>query len=212
MAVQTRPYFITINGVDRMVEATNPAGAVRHVVGAAVTELRPARGAEVAAWVRANRTIEIAGQKAAESSPGDTTNGAAQSGEVIAPAGESEAIVPEGETVVDETVPVFMPEDAKAWLATQICTKGARTEFDRVLGSGRMTLEQFDIIRTGCAAFADVLVEAVNGAGTGPAICTVDDLRAQFEDDPATLEFVVGAIGEAKRRELFVTGEAVPDA
>jgi len=63
MAANTRPYFIIYNGVSRMVEAPNPAAAVRHVVGAAVTELRPARGAEVANWVRGNKTIELAGEK-----------------------------------------------------------------------------------------------------------------------------------------------------
>lgn len=82
MAVQTRPYFLIFNNQERMIEATSPAQAVRAIVGAAVTELRPARGAEVSAWLKAGKPMEDASAKPAAIVQTDA-NGALSSLRVI---------------------------------------------------------------------------------------------------------------------------------
>jgi len=177
MAAQTRPYFMTLDGVDYMVEATGPAQAVRHIVGAALTELRPARGVDVAAWTRAGKDIPIAGQKVAPT-----------------PAAEP--------AVVDET-PEFSAGDAYAWLAEWSTepTKKIETVWKRVVSTGVMNLSDFDTLRTAVPKLSEALVAAITPEGS-PFI-PVDAIRGQIEDAPMELIVVVGAIGEAKRAELF---------
>ncbi|MBX9814055.1 MAG: hypothetical protein K2X76_05075 [Sphingomonas sp.] len=56
----TRPYFVTHKGIRRLVEATGPAEAASFVVAAEITELRPARGAEVNDWYKRQLPVDIA--------------------------------------------------------------------------------------------------------------------------------------------------------
>lgn len=67
MAAIQRPYFIVFKGVEYMIEATSPALAIADVVGPDVTELRPARAAEVLAWAKANKPTRVAGSPRGES-------------------------------------------------------------------------------------------------------------------------------------------------
>lgn len=183
MAVQTRPYFMTLEGVDHMVEATGPAQAVRHIVGAALTELRPARGAEVAAWVRAGKDIPIAGQK---------TPPATAAGDPADDGSESQ----------DDDATEFTAGDAFVWLSDWSTAPSKKIEpiWKRIVASQRMTLEDFDTLRTAVPKFGDALAQGVDdGAGEiGTA-----DIRAHLEDKPMDLAVIVGLIGEAKRAELF---------
>jgi hypothetical protein len=171
MAVPTRPYYVVFNGKKFMVEAPSPAAAVRHIVGAAVTELRPARGSEVSAWHRANRTIEIAG-------------------------------APRPPELPEAAEPVeFMADDAIDWLVEQGATATGLQRFGDMRREQRMTLEQFDAIRLDCASFGLAVAEAIAGEDTSIG---VDDVRGHLEDQPIAFDVVIGAILDAKRRELFV--------
>jgi hypothetical protein len=186
MAANTRPYFMTLEGVDHMVEATNPAQAVRHVVGAALTELRPARGAEVAAWVRNGNPIPIAGQKSAAQphrSEGDFTQA------TTVYAGDDDA--------------EFTAGDAYCWLAdwTTVPQVEIQPLWERVVSTKRMTLEDFDSLRTAVPKLSEMLVELIDG---GAGAVTVDGLRAQLEEQPMEIEVVVGLIADAKRAENFL--------
>jgi hypothetical protein len=200
MAV-TRPYFLTINGVDRMVEAPNPAAAVRHCVGAAVTELRPARGAEVAAWVKAKKEIEEAGKRVADAP--------AAGGEVVYQ-GDGTAIADLKPGESGALAQPFLADDCIDWLTEQGATTRGLGMFGQIRSEQRMTLEQFDVLRTDCPAFAAAIVAAINGGDAAHEI-TVDEIRGQIEEQPFPLDVVVGAIADAKLYEASVA-EAAPAA
>jgi len=178
----TRPYFMTLEGIDHMVEATGPAQAVRHVVGAALTELRPARGAEVAAWVRAGKPIPIAGLKASPS------------------ASEEDPGKPEQFDPVEEAE--FTAGDAFTWLSAWSThpTKASEPIWKRIVSTKRMTLEDFDLLRTDVPKFGEALATGIDG---GKGEITVDGLRDHLQEDPMALDVIVGLIGDAKRAELF---------
>lgn len=60
--MSSRPYFVTYQGVRRLVEAPGPAAAVQHVVSAAIAELRPARAAEVSRWYSCGYPVDVVGR------------------------------------------------------------------------------------------------------------------------------------------------------
>jgi hypothetical protein len=199
MAVQTRPYYLVYKGNAYMVEAVGPAGAVKHVVGAEITELRPARGSEVAAWHRENpgKSIPIAGK----TEPVAPAAGDAASTTQVAVGGT-------GDLVADAAAE-FTADDAIAWLRETATVESVIDTFIRVRAEQRMTLAQFDTMRVGCPAFEDAIIAAVSGlegdSELGPVM--VDDVRAHLEDQPIPLSVVVGAIGEAVRNEFYVPVE-----
>jgi hypothetical protein len=171
---ETRPYYIDFNGTVHMVEATSPAAAVRHVVGGDIREIRPARGSEVMAWTRANKDIVIAGTKA-----------------VVAPA----------ETVVvtnDDTVPMKAISEFSIGQVVVLVEKGsdydpaALTAINTVKSEGRMTLENFDIIRTTYPEF--VLPICQIPLGSPIALNNIDDMRAQLEQEPMSAQEVADRV------------------
>jgi hypothetical protein len=176
----TRPYYIDFNGTVNMVEATSPAAAVRHVVGGDIREIRPARGAEVMAWTRAGKDIVIAGTKA-----------------VVTPT--------ETAVVADETVDIIPSKYAQ--LADPEFTIGqvvvlvekgsdydpaALTAINAVKSEGRMTLENFDIIRTTYPEF--VLPICQIPLGSPIALNNIDDMRAQLEQEPMSAQEVADRV------------------
>lgn len=177
MAANTRPYFIIYDGKHRMVEAANPASAVRHVVGAAVTELRPARGAEVAAWVRESRKIEVAGEKAAPAPPslpgmeGAATDDAPQPKEGL---GASSAAL------------LLLAEVGPEHNALQIWAD--------VVSMRRIELEQFDRLRVDAPKF--VAAMSFNPS-TPDRPFSVDEMRVILEDEPLPLDSILRRIGAA---------------
>lgn len=172
----TRPYFLVFKGEKHIIEAPAAANAVQHVVGADVSELRPARAAEVSAWLRAGNAIPVFGEK--------TAIAASASAAEPDPAREN-----------------YDHHDATNWLIEQPGYSASATAcaaWGEVVTSRRMTLEHFDIIRTAAPRFA----EAFTVTGDAPAI-PVDAVRETLEDNPASLDDVVHAIGQAKRRDLY---------
>jgi hypothetical protein len=177
--MSTRPYFIIYEGKPRMVEANSPAVAVHHVVGAAITEIRPARGAEVSAWLRGGKEIEIAGQKPADNS--------------------------QGTLVVEDGG--FNANDARAWLVEQFADmRQAETTlpaFDRMAEQGHMTLEDFEEMRTLSGEFIAAVAEQDPTEVDGERFVDIAEISNALKDAPMPFDQVVRLIGEAKRRELF---------
>lgn len=191
MAVNTRPYFIIYNGVPRMVEAPNNASAVRHVVGAAVTELRPARGAEVAAWVRAENKIEVAGEKAVTAA--------------------ADATMPEIAAVTErvDPDPVKFFEDWAGYdrAATDNSLEASETLslFKTMVSTGQLDLMTFDILRERAPEFGFAMIAAeaaVPRTDDATYVAALDaasesglaSLRARLEEQPMPAADVVRAI------------------
>lgn len=180
MATNKRPYFVIFNNVERMVEATSPAQAVRHIVGAAVTELRTARGSEVSAWMRAGKEMEDATIKPAPAAAID----AATMPEV----GKTGTVIP--------AVPQYTHYDAIAWIDEKLginpgagVTEGpqftAQETIAKVKATGLMTLEQFDELRVIVPAFAEAL-SLYSHLGRA----SVDEIRRHVDQDPMTYDMV----------------------
>lgn len=222
MAVPTRPYFIILNNKEHMVEAATQAAAIQHLIGDAVSELRPARATEVLAWHRAGKPVQTAGVKApnaAVSEPGgeplrdaflDQMNNQlasqANDGAVVVGATENaggvadevpQAVDPQ--SIIDSTVK-FDGGDAVHWLEQfkGFNNKSVRSTWDSIVASGRMTLEQFDAMREAVGGFTSALAfdrtkpEAPIGVG---------GLRSRLEEEPMPIEAIIERIGEAVARE-----------
>lgn len=177
MAVQTRPYLTKYKGIERMVEASSPAAAIRHVVGPDIEELRPARGAEVNAWHRAKKPVEIAGEK-------------------------PEPSLEAGKIEVSFDREGFDHHDAAFWLSQQPgydVDRDGEQLFGRIIAEQRMTLEVFDALRVNIEGFEGVIATNADGSEV-----PIDTIRAGLEGMPMPLERVVFLIGEQKRRELYV--------
>lgn len=178
MAVNTRPYFVTYNGQDRMVQATGPAQAVRHIVGAAVAELRPARGAEVAAWVKAGKDIEEAGQHPA----GVVVGYAEFTGD-----GQGKAVA--------------------SWIADNADDAAKAVDLlGHIYRSHRLTLESFDLLRAACPAFGEAILIAINDPEG--EIITLEDFRGTLEDGTTSAALAVGSVMAAIEREALAANNA----
>lgn len=185
----TRPYFLVFKGEKHIIEAPAAANAVQHVVGADISELRPARAAEVTAWVRAGNPIPVAGEEAAASS--------------VIPGGDVATQTPAGDAVVSLDRDGWDERDALIWVQEQegfTESAAACQAWGRISSSKRMTLKNFDIIRGAAPSFA----EAVAYATTGAPPTDVEQIRASLEENPMSIDDLVEAIGEAKRRDLYV--------
>jgi hypothetical protein len=189
MAVDTRPYFIIHKGTEHMVEASQPAIAVQHVVGQEITELRPARASEVLAWTRAGKPIARAGQK---------TPPALETGDGLASTGGEQA-------VAREEWPVFDASDARTWLIEACGGLDQAAQplavFDAMREAGSMTLAQFDEIKTLSGEFASAIAAPPNYQ-EGEVI-SLKEPTAALKKAPMPFDEVVRLIGEQKRRELF---------
>lgn len=183
----TRPYFLVFKGETYIIDAPSSALAVQHVVGADIAELRPARAAEVSAWVREGKPIPVAGEKVA-------------------------AAVTTADPGVAKEPPVDVA-DVAAWLADQIsdspaaATGPVTSAWQRIVTSKRMTLEDFDIIRVAAPAFA----EACAHATTGPAATDVEQIRASLEENPMAINDLVEAVEKVmKLDEAIITDRDGP--
>lgn len=183
MAATTRPYLCIFNGKAHMVDAKDPGAVVRHIVGAAVTELRPARASEVAQWARENKPIETAG--------------------VAAPVVSGDAVA------ADQTAaPQFTVSDAWDWLDAQMGVGNGEVltptqdtavrAINAAITAGQMSLMQFDEARAAIPALADAIAVKLSG-GDG----ALDNARAMIEEQPIAFALVLEAIGDQKRRELY---------
>ena len=159
MAAEKRPYKITFNGTEHMVEATGPAQAVRHVVGASVTELRAAKGAEVAAWVRSGKTIEVAADK------------------IVAapvPATEQPVSAPPSEGLSDG--------EFYEWMLNFVDPRSDTVKlWQEIVSRQQMTLDQFDQLRAKLPVVNEVF------ADENSAVLSVDAFRARLEEQPMSL-------------------------
>lgn len=190
MAVQMRPYFIILNGKEHMVEAAQPAAAIQHLIGDAVSELRPARAAEVAAWYRAGKPVQTAVGKPKAAAVVESTPG------IETPPGPND-LVP-AQSIIESSVK-FDGGDAMHWFEQDKgFTKTARATWDAVVASGRMTLEQFDTLRSTLPAFSSAL--CFNPAHPEAAIVT-DALRVGLGEKSMPVEVIIELIGEAVIRE-----------
>lgn len=169
---KTRPYFLVFKGETHIIDAAQAAQAVQHVVGADVSELRPARAAEVSAWVRAGKEIPIAGEQALAAVESSTDTG----GPIDNPASDN-----------------LMSDRAASWLLDLegfSHSESANAAWREIVKNQRMTLENFDVIRTAAPDFSHAI------APFGVALTTdnIDEVRAFLEDSPMTLADVVDAI------------------
>jgi hypothetical protein len=184
MATNKRPYFVIFNGKERMVEATSPAMAVRHIVGAAVTELRTARGSEVSAWMRGGKEMEDATIKAAPAAAIDEAT--------MPEVGKAGTLIP--------AVPQYTHCDVPDWIDKMLGIKPgdvlaidgpcarAQDIAATVVASG-LTLEQFDELRVIVPAFAEAL-SLYSHLGRA----SVDELRSYLEQKPMTLDEIERAL------------------
>lgn len=182
----TRPYFVTYQGLRRLVEAGSPAVAAQIVVGDDIVELRPARASEVSAWYRADLPVDVAGQPL---SPGIAVGDGAEA--------------------------VFTSDDARDWLienmgggppearkafASDSPQAGAITRFMAAEHIGALGAEDFQLIAAQCPSFGIAIGYHRGGNGK-----TADDILAELAGaEGIDFQDVITAIGEAKRRELFV--------
>lgn len=189
----TRPYLIEIRGTQRMIEAAGPAEAVRHAVGADVTVLRPARGSEVAAWVRDKKEIEVAGDRKAVG--GDRSQLMIEH----QPAGRSASVLP------------MSPEDAWSWIAGQPGDMtGALTAWTTMLREGRVTLASFDQLRGCVGAFGDAVARNWTlTASVDVSPIGMDDVRAYLADHPLPLPDLLEIFATQIRNERIVAAEEV---
>lgn len=174
---ETRPYYINFNGAVHMIEAPSPAAAVRHVVGGDIREIRVARGSEVLAWTRAGNDVVIAGTKvpAVAAAPAET------------------AVISEVVTTRNADAPEF-----SIGQVVVLVEKGsdydpaALTAINAVKSEGRMTLENFDIIRTTYPEFVlpicDISLDVPITLGD------IDAMRAQLEQEPMSAQEVADRV------------------
>lgn len=181
MAANARPYFVTFNGVRRLVEAAGPAAAVAHVAGALVAELRPARAAEVSHWYRDQHPIDVAGDDKRPLSPGIQVGSAE-----VAP-------VP---------APIFALIDAREWLERQFDDEadtkqlvGTLEIFDKMAIRGTMEFHDFQALRTLCLPLIDAIA-----AGQGVELIEA----AMFDDESIDFQDIVTAIGVRARRDVWI--------
>lgn len=186
MATNKRPYFVIFNNVERMVEATSPAQAVRHIVGAAVTELRTARGSEVSAWMRGGKEMEDATVKPAPAAAID----AATMPEV----GKTGTVIP--------AVPQYTHYDAVAWIDEKLgidpgpgVTEGSQYSAQELIAGvkmrGQLTLEDFDALRVIVPAFAEALSLYSHFGRT-----SVDEVRRQLELQPMSYDQIERSLAQ----------------
>lgn len=171
--MSNRPYYIVHNGVPRMIEASSPAQAVRHAVGAAITELRPARGGEVLAWQKSGKPFEDANapQPAPEADEDLPTKGKGWGNDGYTHA-DVIAFVQEKMGVDDSTVMTDEQSKAMAILHT------ARV-------ADQLTLEQYDELRPLCRAFTEAL-SLYSFLGRA----SVDEVRRHLEAEPMKWEML----------------------
>ena len=198
----TRPYFVTHKGIRRMVEATGPAEAVSHVVASEISELRAARGAEVADWFKLQRPVDVAGSDQPLSA-GVTTAPLLQH----LPAGDQPA--PRRDVLLARFEPVqpFTADHAHSWLIAKLLpldhrvAQGVLEIWDAMHKRG--TMEQHDLaaLRALWPDFVEIMA-----AGHGRSMIELEiaaDESFDFQD-------VVNAIERAARREQFgATGRVV---
>lgn len=188
MAASARPYFVTFNGVRRLIEAGSPAAAVAHAAGVLVSELRPARAAEVSHWYRDQHPIDVAGDDARPLSPGLPVPGAVPS---PVPA-QAFAVIDAREWVQRQFVPVAVGMVDK-------CFIGTLEIFDAMAIRGTMELHDFQALRTLCPPLVDAVA-----AGQG-----VESIEAaMFDDESIDFQDIVTAIGVRARRDSWATRAA----
>lgn len=165
----TRPYWLVYKGEPHIIEATSPAAAVHHVVGADITELRAARASEVLDWSRKNKAIPVAGVKAPESMESPPSQGSVKVGEWL---------LANAETKNDDATKSMLSALGYAYGSTEQA----------------LTLEQFDIICAACPLFGDAIVAAIAAEGETPLEMTLSDVRGVIEEAPVTIDVVEGAV------------------
>jgi hypothetical protein len=187
----TRPYFVTYKGIRRLVEAGSPAVAAQHVVGSDIVELRPARASEVSAWYRDQRPVDVAGQTLT-------------AGLEVDASAEADFTSADARDWLIEKLGGGPPNDRKAFNADSP-EAGAIARFMAAEQTGALGLEDFTIIANQCAEFGAAL--AYGKCEGRPA--TSENIVEEFGDGEAIdFQDVITAIGEAKRRELFVDAPA----
>jgi hypothetical protein len=186
----TRPYFVTYQGLRRLVEASSPAVAAQIVVGDDIAELRPARASEVSAWYRAQYPVDVAGKP-------------------LSP----------GFRVGDDAEAVFTADDARNWLIEKLGgglpgdrvafdadgpAAGAILRFSAVEQMGVLSAEDFESIAAQCPEFSVAVGLHCSGEGKTPGEIAAELAGGEGID----FQDVVTAIGEAKRRDLFEDNDA----
>lgn len=134
-----RPYFVTFNGDRHLVEAPNPEKAIQHVVGAGITELRPARANEVTAWVRAGKPIAEIGKSATEEKP----------------------------TFQFEDARFWIADQVGIAAGVHVSDEQAAAiqVFDAIWEDGKMTAEQFDLLCASVPNFRGAVVNDIDITG-----------------------------------------------
>jgi hypothetical protein len=193
----TRPYLLIYKGKKHIIEAANAALAVHHVVGADISELRPARAAEVTQWMREKNEIPVADGKrvdvagVVESTPGVEAK----------PDPANDLIVAKNGSDADRALLWF--EMAAGFDRTDEANTTSAAEtvgvFARMHPRGVLDLMTFDVLRQRVPAFGELLV-------AGTVSNTVDALRARLEEQPMTFDAVVKAMTAGIELEQTVAG------
>lgn len=183
MAASARPYFVTFNGARRLIEASSPAAAVAHAAGVLVSELRPARAAEVSHWYRDQHPIDVAGDETRPLSPGIPVAGAEFAPVPVAPFSLVDAREWVGRQFV--AVPTGMVDKARA---------STLEIFDAMAIRGTMELHDFQALRTLCPPL-------VGAIAAGQGVETIE--AAMFDDESIDFQDIVTAIDVRARRESW---------
>lgn len=230
---EKRPYIFTLGGKPRMIEAISPSAVVRFALGADLTELRPATGKEVTGWIRAGKTIEDstapAAAPTAAPTPAADPNAAVVMGvdfsvepDTVTSAGISFAA--DGFKVDDAS---WTADDAWKWVSEQPMVDGIADKFNprmcwkAMQRDGKMDVEDFDAMREAIPTFAEALAwdtplpplakgEKRSQQSEGPNVAGFRETLLKNGPKGMSFDVVVAAIGEQKRRELYVTGESAP--
>lgn len=180
----TRPYFVTHKGIRRLVEATGPAEAASHVVAAEISELRAARGAEVAEWYKLQRPVDTAGSKEPLSA-----------GVPTAPLLQHQPI-----TEARQNVTPFTADHAHSWLIAKLMpldhrvAQGVLEIWDAMHRRGTMEQHDLQALRALWPDFIEIMA-----AGHGRSMIELE-ISAEESFD---FQDVVNAIERAARREQF---------
>lgn len=193
MAANARAYFITYKGLRRLVTASGPAVAATHVVGADITELRPASGAEVNQWYRAGHAVDVAGEKDRTLTPGVI---------VVAVPDPS---TPTGQDVTAMVAGSFSTDDARDWLimslreAEENVRHGGIEIFDQMARRG--TMERHDL-----SALRLIAPDFVDAIAAGQGLEAID--WAMQDDESIDFQDIVTAVAIRARRDGWVSAAA----
>ncbi len=193
----TRPYRLVFKGETYIIEAPGAAHAVQHVVGADISELRPARAAEVSAWIRDGKTIPIAGEKAAVADATMPEVGADRI-PLMEPGAKIEATA---------LAPEWTDADVAAWLLAHGATEATLATWAKCVGEQRVTLEHYDIIRCEVEEFGARLAPPVHADSDA----CVAEYRGVLEDNPLLLHVAIAVLEKTVREDLETAPEVVAE-